>query len=334
MTERVYGNTRETDFMQYGPEDAGQKVGWVTVEANPETSSYYVTGAYATVGDEGAVVAVAEMIDAKERVWHTGLTRGLSRACAYSILIDPEHDTRIMNTDYAHVDLRDANQVAGRVSHTKRDIDDERVHWAKGEGELIATVQSTLEGQGLRDFYPYLYLTINGRMGRQLYQQNDVAPPALRDIAGVQLYDPAMEDVVQGEMQRISTYNSALHGWADNGEIMVNGLADGDVDSELFGQFRRKAAGFHRRIEQLRDTMVAPIISYMPEGAHRTYPYMTVDDSKPEQEAVEAGNLGIVTYAVEREAEELRKRQRYALQGAHIFQALTVDGRQRIESDL
>lgn len=333
MVERVYGNTKETDVVQYGPEDAGQKIGWVTVVPNTETSSYYVTGAYATVGDKGAAVAVAETIDTKERVWSTGLTRGLSRACAYSILVDPERDTRIMNTDYIHVDLQGADQVAGRVFHTKRDIDDARVHWAKGEDELPATMKAALAEQGLESFYPYLYLTVNGRTGRQLYRPNTTVPPELKDIATTQLYDPDMEEVVRGEMRKISAYNLVLDAWADNGEIMVNGLEDGDVDPELFGQFRRKAAGFHRRIEQLRGVMTAPLVSYVPEGVYRTYPYMTAGDFGEEQRAVEAGDFGVAAYAVGHEAEELRQRQIYALEGAYILLALTANGRERIATD-
>lgn len=333
MAERVYGNTKEIDVMQYGPEDAGQKVGWITITENAGMGSFYVTGAYATVGSEGASVAVAETIGTGERLWHTGLARGLTRACAYSILVDPKSDTRIMNTDYVHVDLRHADQMAGRVSHTERDIDDERVHWAKGEEGLVATMQSTLEAEGLRDFYPYIYMTVNGRMGRGLYHPNAMIPPELKDIATVQLYDPNMEEVVRGEMRTIMASNLALNGWADNGEIMANGFADGEIDSELFSQFRRKAAGFHNRIEQLRGIMIAPLVSYTPEGVYRSYPYMTATDFGAEERAVEAGDLGIAAYSVVREAEELRERQRYALQGAHILMALTVDGRKRIAAD-
>ncbi len=319
----------ETVFKTFGPEDAGQKVGWVTLEPNPDSSSFYLTGAYATVHDEGATVSIAETVDGK-RVWHTGLTRGLSRACAYSILIDPENDTRIANTDYGRFDLLHADQVAGKVWHEKRDIDDEQVHWATGEAGLAETIKETLAEQGQEDFYPYAYLTINGRMGRQLHLPNGIMPklPRLSDIASVQLYDPNMEKTVRDEMHKISAMNSVLNRWAIDGEVMTSSFEHNEIEPELFEQFRRKISGFHRRIEDLRQTMIAPIVAYVPEGYTRTWPYISASDFGKEQREVQEGNFGLAAYNVEREAAEVRARQEFALQGAHILFALTADGQE------
>ena len=333
MSDRIRGNLREFDFKEYGPEDAGQKIGWSTLEPNPDGDSFYLRGAYAVVGPEGASVPIIERTDNGERLWHTGMTRGLTRACSYAILIDPNRDVRLMNTDFAQLDLESADHIAGGVYHMHRDIDDEQIVWGKGESELTGVIKDVLDEQGAGDMYPYAYLSINGRLGHDLYFKNRHSilggVPTLRGIAEIQLYDPEMEDVVKSDMNKAGAQNVILNKWAIDGESMENDIESRIADAELFEVFRNRVKRFHDRIDLLQKSMVAPVVTYTREGFTRTWPFMSATDSDVEINAVQNGNFGRAAVEVEREADEVRARQRHVLQGAHILLALTASGRER-----
>lgn len=330
MVDRTRGNIREFDFKEYGPEDAGQRIGWTTVEQNPDRESFYIRGAYATVGPNGAAVQIVEEINDGARLWHTGMTRGLSRVCSYAILIDPTTDTRIMNSDHADIDPNDADYLAGKVYHMVRGIDDKQVVWGKGEYELTQAIKGVLETNGLGDNYPYVYLTMNGRLSHQLYWQkrNDVHKPDLATLTQVQLYDPEMSNIALDEQRKAMLQNEMLNKWGVDAESISLDAKRGDLDVELFERFRERVQGFHNRIEEVRQSMIAPIVTYSREGFTRTWPFMSVTDSKMEMESIEAGNQGIALVEIQREADEVRARQRHVLQGAHILYALTASGRE------
>lgn len=336
MANRIRGNIKEFDFKEYGPEDAGQKIGWTTLEPNPDNESFYLRGAYATVGQDGAAVQIVEEVNDGTRLWRTGMTRGLSRACSYAILIDPTTDTRIMNSDHANVDLNDADYLAGRVYHMTRDIDDEQVMWGKGEPELTQAIKDVLGANELSDSYPYAYLTLNGRLGHQLYWQrrNDVHKPNLVDLTEVQLYDPEMSDVALDEQRKAMLQNEMLNKWGVDAESITLDADRGDLDAELFERFRERVQSFHDRIEEVRQSMIAPIVSYTREGFVRTWPFMSVTDFNREMASIEDGNQGVASLEVQREAEEVRARQRHVLQGAYILYALTANGRKQANSNL
>lgn len=337
MGEKGQLNYHERVFKKYEPEDAGQKVGWSVLTKNLGGNSYYLVGAYATVGRDGGSVSILETTSG-ERLFYSGLTRGLGRACAYSILLDLKHDDiRLMNTDVVTVNQKGADELSGYGIRQAISIDDPAVRWAKGESQLAATLRATLESEGLDSFYKYAYLSINGRAGHQVYLQHGAIEPRLNEIADVQIYDPDMTEAVRYEIKDMHTMYRALQGRINDGENVLRDLRKGKVDPETFEEYRQKVATQSRTEKELARKMTVPLISYVPEGRMRTWPYMDASEQDSrraygaELDALRRGNVEHVDFEMRQEIKELEKRKQYARRGAHVLSLLTTEGRELIE---
>lgn len=332
MTKKL-GEYIEAPFKTYGPEDAGQKAGWVTAVDNPDRDSFYVLGAYATVGESGASVSTIRHEVTDERLWHDHLAAGFSRACSYAILVIPGEDTRIRNTDTVRFDREKATDLAGHSFHKEFDIDDESVTWGKGDEELVTNLRQVLGDRGSADEFARLYLTINGGVGHGTRVEG--FPLSMSYVASNQIYDPSMSDTAAEEQSRFNEYADVLGEQIKQDTAVHEQASRWSLTEEQFVASREGARAAFLRIGELRQTMIAPTLAYTPEGYVRSWPYMDASEGDArvaygiEQGDVAVGNFGRVSYELEREIKELKKRQEYAARGAQVMFALTVDGRQQ-----
>lgn len=339
MAERMIGDVREFDFKEYGPEDAGQKIGWSTVvPTGAERDSFYLLGAYATVGPDGAVVQALEDVTNGNRLWHTGMTRGLSRACHYAVLLIPGEDVRIRNADYIRCgdNESDADYVAGHSPHFKRSIDDERVVWAKGEQEIVDTLKDNLDREGLLDEYEYVYLWINGAAGQQYPNDEIYASPDR--IAQAQIFDATMDVAAKSEYKKAKEFELYLNDRLLKTKVAYNELRRQAYSAGDYLKLREVAHRAREAMNEIATQMVAPKLVYYAPERHLAVDSKFLDQPNEglvslylqDMYRIQSGDNESIADSLESEARYLEQHWKFTERGTAALFALTSLGREYI----
>lgn len=178
-----------SEFTQeFGWEQAGQRVGWVSLEpGNIQANQTIIAGTVAKVGEEGA--QISWQVDENGRHRHTEAA-GFEAMAHVALLhgVSQPHDVDRMMSYAIGGPFKTANHVQ-RAIETAEDtyMSGEPLQCGSTEG-FLNSLKEALITTGLQQYYPELYLRLNHAYA-ELFPGDELLQVSTRDWA---LPDPGM----------------------------------------------------------------------------------------------------------------------------------------------
>lgn len=345
------------DVASFGPEQAGQIVGWSSVSELPREHAepYYVAMLVAAVvGEEGA--------ELKEHRYEKDgkISSAYSPECAKGFLeVSGIAVTFVEETPFEGV--ADISFVNDTVEHrstaatllygpsvvSSHDFSDVPHEWLQGSDEILGRLKSNLAAVDRTDYYQSIYYNYNARVGRDLSLRGSLEATAVEPSRNLPiLADPEQHQVTarQAEVADIiaSLLSSGLIEDAKTLDFISSNLSIDVVKwPSKFTSSRRKIAKYEQNILTAEDELIADGTIHLEVGSRpygRTWPYMdplVADEDRAfgqELAALRQGNSANTKYQLEKELKELKMRLNYARAG-HASLTLLADAEQQVAKD-
>lgn len=329
--------TETITAMEFGPELAGERVGWVafTKPENPELAHVAVDVVVGTVDDGGARYGYFETEEG-ERLYSGKTSEGLIAVTALRMLAHRDEPFDEFRSGLWIGVPERRNDISSVVAHGvggSNGPEEEAKRWADSQTSLLQTIRDGLTEHGVADNYPGVYYGLNTKAGQYALKQD-----ASRDIAGLLLADPDMSEMTHQQVKASAQIGRLLTEIRAYDHLMLRQLTVfGDASADLvptyFRASRRQVADKERATQTMADQLVIQSAAYLPVGSRpygRTWPYMDpmeADEDKAfgrELRELEAGKDIDVTYReLQREIGEVEMRLDHARRGHAVLLALS-----------
>lgn len=337
---------------EYGSEDAGQRVGRVSVslyDRDGGGQDVCVDFAIATIGERGARLGSEPVDDSGEIIGLPGAyTRHVAKTIndsgfvaisGLSARISTNGAARVWTPATLNI-LRDfASYEPGHKVHEEA--------WFDTDEDSLDLLRRGLQRYKAEGAYPALYYGINARIlhkgtnGSDLVFGDGLSQGAKEDpapLADIRMKDmtarqkAASESICQQLAYALYVDEKILTKFRDLGANDPRAVKDDFVQSRL------EASAIESDIIEIAKRLVVMGAVHIPVGSRREEPYIDatsdIDDlhsynRKVLESIVEEGRAGIVKYALEEELCELKLRLDYALEGTNMFSRL-LDAEQKL----
>lgn len=319
---------------EYPPEDAGQKVGWVSVvskenvgQCNVETVD--INAGVAHVSEQGASRGYTlRNEDGKEKkIVFPGDVGGFEDSASVHIETVRGMSLKEVARE-SYIDLTAHNSKRHATCMLEHVCDEETgVIFTIGAEDLIAALKKHLKKEDASDLYPIVYYGLNAAIGHAgvreflgSYISTKENPPFVAD--------PQMQDVTEAQLAASETIAADLSTIKDEDETMKSDLTvfssiSADQVPDAFVASRQKVHETEARaIECANTDLLIPSYSFLPVGFRpggRSWPYMdaTLDASDErafgrELEGLKYRAITPADYELKKEIQETSLRLQYA----------------------
>jgi hypothetical protein len=331
--------SKEVVVKEFGPEQAGQRVGWV--HANKYEGEHLdlveVGMAVATVGDDGAVVSYLDYKDGK-KCYTSDSIRGFLAATALQVVL-PAEDANL--NDLSQIDYMSSGprvfgpsfkvgEVFAGLSpmYSVYTIGDDSLQWAEGD-DFATTIKTVMGAHGLAQAYPAVYLALNNSILHADLRPTD-------DSSTAPVVDREMNTITTTEQSEAALILNRLLTARAVDELSLSRLTmfsgtSAQEGPDRFAEARRTVSKLESEITQSAGRMLFKWGTFLPIGFRpggRTWPYMdpmVADESVAfgrELEGLRNGDVSTARYELEYELKELDKRYEYAKKGFQVLEAL------------
>jgi len=330
----------------FGPEMAGQRVGWWAMHNLVEDEEQYkrVNIATATVGEEGAALRYElveeDGVQTKRWGWTDGVV-GFSLAAGVSLLIEADtepsewmKDHRIAHEGHHYHDVESSFiMLKAAEGHNNNEVLEPLRRWRENPRDLMRDIRTTMAQEGLGDMYPAVYYTANLGMGHEFYRNDS----KLRAVPMEALLLPN-EEMLEDTRKQVALSENIVRSLVtqiENDQAMLRDLtAFGAVPAKqipgAFQESRRRAAVCEKEAYEASEKLYTYSGVYLRVGSSggRSWPYMdagVADEGKAfglELNALQQQNTMPAVTELEREQKELARRLAFARQGRAVLQKL------------
>lgn len=331
---------------EFGPEFAGQRVGWSAVIGYGDFRPDKVFGihlATATVSEDGASLEYEPREEnGQTRAYWSHAAKGFIDAAGVTVIIDTEedlddrprigpywsfNDDKINGTSSGQI-LRSAGD-----GHDEEKLEDIKT-WAESPQEILANTKRSMSEMGLTDYYPAWYYTVNVVLGHEGYRNGTPLRSLKLPPEAAILPDAEMVELTKEEIETTNLVISNLAEVEQIDETMMRNLtAFGDIPAEeipaAFQASREKIFEVERQTREIYKQLRTQIGIYLPVGCTRTWPYISADikssDSRAfgaELKRLKAGDPSLAQSELKDERNELEYRKNHASQGVAALRLL------------
>jgi hypothetical protein len=330
---------------EFGPELAGQRVGWSTVLGyglRPD-KVFGVHIATATIDEDGASIQYEprEKDGEEVKAYWSDAAKGFIAAAGVSVIIitdqDPDEAPRI-GPYWSFEDDIVAGSSSGRIlrvaggAHNDEDELYATRVWAENPAETVANVKKSMTEAGIPDHYPTWYYTANMALAHESFRSGTGF--GRLPVEAALLPDAGMQEATQAE---IATARSMVEDLTDADEtdatMLTNLTVFGNVPAKeippAFEASREKLYGIEQRLMETEKRLNTQVGIYLPVGCVRTWPYISADIKPSDGRAFGAelrhlreGDPGLAQSELKQERSELEYRKKHAAQGVAALQAL------------
>jgi transcriptional regulator of met regulon len=224
--------------------------------------------------------------------------------------------------------------LAGEGHSNEEELEEKRV-WAENPAEVIANTEAIMDHEGLKDYYPTVYYTVNILLAHERYRAgSDLGELA---TAAAILPDAHMHETTGQELQTAGTIEKALSDEHREDEKMLRNLSVfGDVPAkdipDAFAISRNKVSEFEQHAITAEKELYTQTGIFLPIGFHggRSWPYMNASLPPTDERAyhrelhdLQNGRTKLAERELERERDELETRIEYASQGVAALKLLS-----------
>lgn len=303
---------------------AGQRVGWVTAQEDPEpdfSDLVHVTVAIGTVGVEGAKCTYVEMESGRGH--HRDSSPGISNAFSVGAIVSRQggiHPSNFSSGRQPRGERAGGLMVTG-ASLRPESTAEENKRWADGPSELAEALHSAMDSSGVALHYPSLYYLMNGAMCHNGILKVCAQPPEYNP-GPLLIADPEMAEETQKQAKLAEQLTEELRaGIAEDKSMMGRLTIFLDKPAceipEVFVASRRKMEECEANLAKLAEQLIVSGHVYLPAGfrpSGRSYPYMGAhpgDDERnfgQELVALKNKDVGPADYQLGAEVKELKAR--------------------------
>lgn len=334
---------------EYGPEQAGQRVGWVSVEPHPDVDQWGrpvkdidIDVTVATVGKKGARLGYTRREDGSE-VRHMPFPESFDgkRPADISgfVAVTGLSATLYMGQSANELQTRLSGNVAKFVTSIPGQSRPE-MSWFEDDQDCLKLLRGGLLKHGVEDLYPSLYYQLNAYLGhagvnrfllgapdgfsrRATKIQDPIADPEM--IATTTLQRDLSADIEADLTKMIGEDRRSLR---EFDRVVVD--IDPSRAEEDFIKSRQTVSSAEGRIIERSGGLIIKAISYLPVGSRRDWSFMdpTPTDSHPkgnydrELEDIIGGSLSLARDEIDDEIDELSQRRTLAEQGTDMLSRL------------
>lgn len=347
---------------EYGPEQAGQRVGWVSVDARQDTDQWGqpikdidVGITIATVGENGARLGYTRREDDGE-VRHLPFpeSRDKERPADISGFVAV---TGLAATLYKDTNVQDFSpsiegNIAKFVTKIPGQPNPERV-WFDDEQDCLNLLMNGLKQHGMVSAYRPLYYYLNAYLAhagvdRSRSQFHDrltrvatkpQAPIADPEMIGATSAQRDVSIAVETELKRALNLDKVTLGMFDK----LSGVNPSDLP-ERFEKSRRHVSSAEKIAQERANELTVRSISYTPIsetpfGREGAFMDPTPSERHPNgnyaraAELLRDGNSMLVAGKLKLEIDEFKKRMKFAEQGTDMFTKLLLAELERASED-
>jgi hypothetical protein len=326
---------------EFAPEQAGERVGWVSVGENSGTNpTVTVDMVVATVGENGARYGYQERLNDQEQPFALPSEEGFVAISGIFLELSREQGAKQPLQMYYKKEERhresDGIVQKGASSSPSLVSDEDLKQWADNPAELLGLLKQGLQGYEARDQYPIVYYLLNGMMGHERYHSQSSA----HEVDPRQLFvvDKEMADTTSSQASIAARIVAAYGGIKEDDEKMQRGLTvfsdiPADEVPKAFQESRRKVAEKEQFILEIKDDLYGDELVFIPIGFRpngRSWPYMDAlgkDEEAAfgrELKALRSENIDLARHEIDRELGEVDLRATYASQGSHVLHLLAM----------
>ena len=323
---------------EFSPDLAGQRVGWVTAQEDPDPTRndlVHVTVAVGTVDVEGAKYTYADM--GSSRGHHLDSSPGIINAFSVGTLVSKQEGIHPGNFRVERQSQRGgvgALMIDGANFNPDLTAEQNK-HWADGSLELARAISGAMDSTGVGSHYPTLYYQMNTAMCHNGILKVAGHPPEYNP-GPLLIADPGMAEETQRQAELAERASAELIAGITEDESMMGCLtifSDKPASEipEVFVASRRRLEEYEANLAKLAEQLTVSGQVYLPAGfrpSGRSYPYMGAhpgDDERNfgrELAALNNKDVGPVNYQLVAEVKELRARLEWAEHGAQLLRAL------------
>lgn len=334
--------SRDVIVQEFGPEMAGQRVGWVSAKQDDREDSDYVhvNVAVGTVGEEGGVYSYADLSEVGGgQGYHQRSTTGIVNG--FSIEASVSRSEGIHPHGGYAFEIQDKGEDPGRLflggaSRVVRGMDEAEKQWALTAPELKDAIREAMEEADIFAHYPTLYYLINGLSCHGFFL--DRARISTTEVPGMLIADPEMANTTETQIGLARKVITELQTNIETDELMLSRLTvNSDIPAEevpdAFATARDSLNNHEVAMARAAEGLIVASLVYNPVGhgpGSRTYPYMGAHpgdkdrDFAIELEALKAKNIAPANHELGKELKELRARLSWAQQGCAVLRTLNL----------
>ena len=212
---------------EYGPELAGQRVGWAAVTPYPIERFHGIHVVGATVAEDGALLQYEDREGDSRKRWWSDAAQGFLALTAVTVTVEtnaspPDQKTRDYSVGFDREKKNDGRLFRrGADGHVNEEELDKTRRWFMGSAQFMPGVKQLMEAEDLGEYYPLVYYTANVMSAHPYYeyQRSSTTPPA-----NLVMPDATMREITQAQQEVVE---SILQGYRDQlseDEAMLNNL--------------------------------------------------------------------------------------------------------------
>ncbi|USN97292.1 MAG: hypothetical protein H6799_02875 [Candidatus Nomurabacteria bacterium] len=334
--------SRDVIVKEFGPEMAGQRVGWVTTQVDEREDSDYVhvNLAVGTVGEEGATYSYADLSEiGGGKGYHQLSTIGIVNG--FSIEASVSRSEGIHPHDGYAFERQDKGGDTGRLflggaSRVVREMEEADKQWALTAPELKDAIREAMQEADIFAHYPALYYLTNGLMCHGFFLER--ARISTTEVPGMLIADPEMANTTEQQIETARKVITELQTNIETDELMLSRLTvNSDIPAgevpDAFVTARESINAHEVTMARTAEGLIAASLVYNPVGhgpGSRTYPFMGAHpgdkdrDFAIELKALKAKNIAPANHELGKELKELRARMLWAQQGCAVLRTLNL----------
>lgn len=321
---------------EFGPDKAGQRVGWVRVTPDIHDGDIvHLDATIATVGPEGA--QSSHLVTEGQEVTTRNSHRGFEAAVTVGGLVLRNQITQSVNelrflssVPSAEADSYqgDANSLIGNQTPGHPNFRHRDKQWVEDEAAFLAVLKKQLVDNGVCAAYPGIYYMLNHTAAHV-----ELMPEDASEDANLLMADPSQQGTTHMERARANVVAELLSIQRNVDDKMLAELnrANGMTTKRLVDDFvnsRVRITELEAEIGAAAQQLLGRNGVYLPVGQgnrKRAEPYMDATKANAEEaygrelNAMKAGNYTKAQFAVMQETFELEGRRDYAFRGFDVL---------------
>jgi hypothetical protein len=337
--------------VEFGPELAGQRVGWnaVTGYGRRPDEVLAVHIAAATIESDGASFEYEQRESESKQVklFWSDAAKGFIATAGISVIIDktrpPKEQERTPGPYWIFDDdlIRGSSEgralrIAGDGGRVKTtDELDRKRTWIEGSDKIVSGIKENMHEADLDEYYPVVYYTANMLLAHERFRRGSSLGKVATET--ILLPDAGMHEITAQELRVADTIEMILSDEHREDKKMLRNLTIfGDVPAKdiprAFEISRSKVANLEAYAIGAGKDLYAQTGIFLPIGFHggRSWPYM--DASLPptdersygrELDSLSSGDPKPAQHELESELDELETRAKYAGQGVIALELLS-----------